>query len=320
MRFAILTSGGDAPGMNACIRAITRTALKIGHKVFGVKSGYEGLMEGILIPFTRGSVSGIIHRGGTILKTSRSEFFMTDEGKDKAVAILEAYKIDALFVIGGNGSLTGALALAKKGINVIGLPGTIDNDLAYTDFTIGFDTAVNTATDAISNIRDTSSAHDRTTILEVMGRNCGDIAIYSALAGGAELVLIPEVPLEEDAIVRSLLEDKKKGKESNIIVKAEGYEKFSVDELKKIISEKVGLQAQSVILSYIQRGGSPTAFDRILASRLGARAVVETVKGNFGTCIGIKNHKIIVIPIDEALKMQHYEEEELFALLKTLAV
>lgn len=300
-RIAILTSGGDSPGMNACIRAVVRASLSFGFEVYGVKRGYEGLIEGAFEPMNVNSVADIIHRGGTILGTSRSSRFVTEEGQLQAIRAMEAAGIEALVVIGGDGSLHGAAELMKRGIPVIGLPGTIDNDLGYTEYTIGFDTAVNTALGAIGNIRDTSSSHGRTVIFEVMGRNCGDIALFCGLAGGAETILVPEVPLNLDDVVSKILAGTKRGKIHSIIVKAEGVP-IESGQLAKELQERTGLETKVVILGYIQRGGSPTAADRLLASRMGVHAAQLLEKGVFGRAVGVSGDRIFDTNLLQALE------------------
>lgn len=301
-RIGVLTSGGDSPGMNACIRAVVRGALFYGLEVYGIKRGYEGLIDGDIEEMHVESVADIIHRGGTVLRTARSERFETVEGRRRAIAMLETFGIQGLIVIGGDGSLKGALDLMKEsGIPVIGLPGTIDNDLGYTDFTIGFDTAVNTSLMAIGNIRDTSSSHGRTTIIEVMGRNCGDIALYSGLAGGAETILVPEVEVDVNDICKKLIIGMNRGKLHSIIIRAEGVP-MSSEELANTIRERTGLETKVVILGYIQRGGSPTATDRLLASRMGTHAVELLKDGIGGMAVGIRGDEIFSMDLEEALK------------------
>ena len=299
-RIGVLTSGGDSPGMNACIRAVVRSAISSGYEVYGIKRGYEGLIDGDIEKLVTSSVADIIHRGGTILQTARSERFMTEDGLNKAIESLKKCEIDKLVVIGGDGSLRGAKKLAEMGISVVGLPGTIDNDLAYTDKTIGFDTAVNTALHAIGNIRDTSSSHGRNTIIEVMGRACGDIALYAGLAGGAETILVPEVDTDVDEMCQKLITGMHRGKKHSLIVRAEGV-KISSEDLAKLIYEKTGLETKVVVLGYIQRGGSPTAIDRILASRMGIHAVELLNEENVHKAVGIRGDDIFSMDIDEAL-------------------
>ena len=318
MRVALLTSGGDSPGMNACIRAVVRGCLYYGMEVYGIHQGYEGLLNDEFEPMQKSSVADIIHRGGTILQTARSDEFMTDEGKLKGYERLKIHGIDALVVIGGDGTLNGGLRLHElTRMPVFGLPGTIDNDLAYTDFTIGFDTSINTVLSAIGNIRDTSSAHGRTTIIEVMGRHCGDIALHAGLAGGAETILIPEKPFDINDIAAKLLAGKERGKKHSIIIKAEGVEMTS-DELAKKISDITHAETRVVVLGYIQRGGSPTARDRILASRTGVRCVELIREGVTNAAVGIKGDTIVDYPLSVALAMEknvHFDFQRICDIL-----
>lgn len=313
----VLTSGGDAPGMNAAIRAVVRSGIDKGMKVFGIMRGYNGLINGEVIEMGRSSVSDIIHRGGTILRTARCEEFKTEEGRKKAANILEVFGIQGMVIIGGDGSFRGAQKLSELGFPAIGVPGTIDNDLAYTDYTIGFDTAVNTVLDAINKLRDTSTSHERVSIVEVMGRRCGDIALYSGLAGGSESIIIPEVKFDIDEVCKTILEGKLKGKLHNIIVLAEGVGHAS--EIAEKIEEMTGLETRATILGHIQRGGSPTAFDRILASRLGARAVELLAENSSSRVVGINGNKITDYDIKEALKMENKVNKELLDLANVLS-
>jgi len=314
---AVLTSGGDAPGMNAAIRAVVRTGLEKGFKVMGVQRGYSGLINGEIFEMGRYSVADIIQRGGTILRTARSEEFRTEAGRIKAVNILKAFGIDGLVVIGGDGSFKGARELSKMGINTIGLPGTIDNDLAYTDYTIGFDTALNTVLDAINKLRDTSSSHERVSIVEVMGRDCGDIALFAGIAGGAESVIIPEKEFDENLLCRKVLEGKNRGKLHNIIILSEGV--GGAEALKKKIQEVTGIETRATVLGHIQRGGSPTAADRILASRLGARAVELLEEGKSSRVVGVRGNEVVDFEIEEALAMESKFNEELYNIANILS-
>ncbi|MCQ2553542.1 MAG: 6-phosphofructokinase [Clostridia bacterium] len=300
-RIGVLTSGGDSPGMNACIRAVVRCALYYDLEVYGIKRGYEGLIDGDIERLDISSVADIIHRGGTVLRTARSERFMTVDGMKRAKSMLDTFGIEGLVIIGGDGSLHGAKELSEMGVKVIGLPGTIDNDLGYTDFTIGFDTAVNTALSAISNIRDTSSSHGRTTIVEVMGRDCGDIALYCGLAGGAETILIPEEPVDVNEICKKLIIGMNRGKLHSIIIRAEGVP-ISSQDLASTIKEKTGLDTKVVVLGYIQRGGTPTATDRLLASRMGVHAVELLKEDIHGKVVGIRGDEIFSMDLGEALE------------------
>lgn len=318
-RIGVLTSGGDAPGMNACIRACVRTASYYGMEIYGIERGYAGLMAGEIKKLGPRDVSDMIQRGGTLLKTARSEEFRTEEGFNRALAMIQNFKLDGLIVIGGNGSLAGAIELKHAGIPVIGLPGTIDNDLPFTDFTIGFDTAVNTALWAITNVRDTSNAHERVTIIDVMGRECGDIAIYAGITGGAEIVLVPEMPIDMDDICRKLIESRNKGKTSSIIVKAEGVD-IDSNVLDEEITRRTGLDVKVVVLGYIQRGGAPTAADRLLASSLGKKAVELFHDGVSGVAIGQIGGKTIWPELEEALTMPRSDISELTNLADILAL
>ena len=317
-KIGVLTSGGDSPGMNAAIRAVVRCGIDRAMTVYGISRGYEGLIDGDIREMDRASVGGIIHRGGTVLGTARSERFMTAKGQDKAVYVLEAFGIEGLAVIGGNGSLTGALELDKRGIKIMGIPGTIDNDLGYTDYTIGFDTAVNTVLDDISKLRDTSSSHGRTTLVEVMGRNCGDIALRAGLAGGAEFVMIPERDYDIGDVCRKILEGAARGKKHSIIIKAEGS-KLSSQEVVDKISEITGKDTRMVVLSYLQRGGSPTSDDRILATMAGAKAAELLYDDADSKAIGIVGNKITVLPLYDALQITRDIDPYMLELIDVLS-
>ena len=318
MKIGVLTSGGDAPGMNAAIRAVVRCGIDAGFEVYGIKRGYEGLLDGEIERMSLSSVGDILHRGGTILKTARSERFSTEEGVKRSKVILGTFGIDALIVIGGDGSMRGALELSKLGVNVMCLPGTIDNDLAYTDYTIGFDTAVNTVLDAISKVRDTSSAHERNTIIEVMGRHCGDIALYAGVGGGAEAVLIPEVEADVNRVCRKILQGAGRGKLNSIIINAEGSG-VSSEELAKEIAEVTGRETRIVVLSYLQRGGVPTLDDRLLASQSGAKAIELIQSGIKNRAIGTVNGKIQALEIEGALAEKPEFDHELYELIDVLS-
>ncbi|OFI07487.1 6-phosphofructokinase [Clostridium acetireducens DSM 10703] len=313
----VLTSGGDAPGMNAAIRAVVRTGLDNGIRVMGIQRGYSGLINGELFEMDRRSVADTIQRGGTILRTARSKEFKTKEGRKKAVNILKAFGIDGLVVIGGDGSFRGASELAKQDICTIGIPGTIDNDLTYTDYTIGFDTAINTVLDAINKIRDTSTSHGRVSIIEVMGRNCGDIALYAGLAGGAESIIVPEKNYDLNELCKTILEGKIRGKRHNLILLAEGV--GGADELAKKVQEITSIDTRATILGHIQRGGSPTCMDRVLASQMGYRAVELLFEGKTSRAIGIKFGKIIDEDIEEALNMPRNFNEKLYQIAMALS-
>ena len=316
-KIGVLTSGGDSPGMNAAIRAVVRCGIDAGFEVWGIERGFEGLLDGELRVMDRSSVGDILHRGGTVLKTARSERFMEDRWIDKAADLLKTLNIDGLVVIGGDGSLHGGLKLAERGITVMGLPGTIDNDLNYTDFTIGFDTAVSTVLEAVSKIRDTSSAHDRTSVIEVMGRHCGDIALYSAVTGGAECVLLPEKEEDINRVCRKIIEGSNRGKLHSIIIKAEGTPTPG-DELVKIIEEKTGRETKLIVLSYLQRGGSPTMHDRLLATLCAEKAVTLLGEDSKSKAIGVSDGHIVAYDLADALKMPGTFDENLYSLIDVL--
>ncbi|AAK78497.1 6-phosphofructokinase 1 [Clostridium acetobutylicum] len=314
---AVLTSGGDAPGMNAAIRAVVRTAIEKGINVKGIQRGYSGLINGEIFDMNRHSVSDIIQRGGTILRTARCPEFLKEEVRQKAANVLRVFGIDGLVVIGGNGSFMGAQKLSKLGVKTVGLPGTIDNDLPYTDYTIGFDTTLNTVLDAINKLRDTSTSHERVSIIEVMGRDCGDIALFSGIAGGAESVIIPEIGYDFNELCKNILEGKLRGKMHNLIILAEGV--GGAAELAKKVEEVTGIETRSTILGHIQRGGSPSAFDRMLASRMGVKAVEVLMEGKTSRVIGIKEGKIMDQDIDEALAVPRSFNKELYDIANMLS-
>ncbi len=318
-RIAVLTSGGDAPGMNAAIRAVVRTAKYHDIEVYGVERGYAGLIEGDMRLLSRHDVSDTIQRGGTILRTARSTEFTTEEGREKAAEQLSAKGIEGLVVIGGDGSFRGANAFYHEcGIKTVGVPGTIDNDLGYTDRTIGFDTAVNTALAAINNLRDTMSSHDRVVIVEVMGRHCGAIALHAGLAGGAEVILVPERKVDYDEIAEVLDRGEAVGKRSGIVVLAEGAAPLA--EVERELKARTSLSFRTTVLGYIQRGGSPTMEDRVLASRLGIRAV-ELLKDDVGgVVVGVRGGKVVDLPIEEALAIPVRFEAELYEEAKILSL
>ncbi len=318
-KIGVLTSGGDSPGMNAAIRAVVRSAIYHDMKVVGIKMGYEGLINGDIEDMNLSSVADIIHRGGTMLRTARSDEFRTEKGFNKALSVIKIFGLDGIVVIGGDGSFKGAEKLSQAGVKTIGLPGTIDNDLAYTDYTIGFDTAVNTVVNAISNIRDTSTSHGRANIVEVMGRHCGDIALYAGLAGGAESIIVPEEPFSMDEICKRLIQGRNRGKLHSIIILAEGV-LSDANELAKAIMEKTGTDTRLTILGHIQRGGSPTAFDRNLASRMGGRAVQLMMENKTSRVVGIKGNAIIDLDISEALLIKKEINKEMYELAKVLSI
>lgn len=296
MKLGILTSGGDAPGMNAAISAVVKAASYNKVDVVGIKRGYQGLLDGDIHKLTSLDIENITSKGGTILKTSRCLEFMKEYGIKKAVNMLKFCKIDALIVIGGEGSFKGAYKLHKLGIKVVGIPGTIDNDLVYTDYSIGFDTTLNTILECISNIRDTDYSHDKTTIVEVMGRYCGDLALYSALAGGGEIISTPEKKLDIDTICSKLKMKMNEGKSDNLVIITERM--YNLDEIQKSIEKKLNISVRTTVLGFIQRGGKPSAFDRVLASKMGITAVGLLVNGHSGEAIGIKQNKIMNVKFE----------------------
>ncbi len=322
-RIAVFTSGGDAPGMNACIRAVVRGAVYHGIDVFGIRRGYNGMINGDIFQMSSHSVSNIVQRGGTILKSARSKEFMTPEGRAKAHEQLQKFDIEGLVAIGGNGTFTGAtLFFDEYGIPTVGAPGTIDNDLYGTDYTIGFDTAVNTALEAIDKIRDTADSHDRIFFIEVMGRDSGYIAIQSGIAGGAELVMVPEVLTPISEVVETLKAGWSRQKSSSIIIVAEGEEEGNAAE----IAEKIRSQVQPDIdmrvttLGHIQRGGIPTAYDRILASRLGLGALEGLMNGEQNVMAGVVNNELVYTPFKDTIRLPKPINEDLLRMVKILSV
>ncbi|KJS87344.1 MAG: 6-phosphofructokinase [Peptococcaceae bacterium BICA1-8] len=298
-KIALLTSGGDAPGMNAAIRAVVRTAIYHNLEVYGVMRGYAGLIEGVMHKMDLGSVADIIKRGGTILHTARSKEFMTPEGRQKALENLKHFEIDGLVVIGGDGSFRGASELHKLGLSVIGIPGTIDNDIHGTEFSIGFDTAINTVVEAIDRIRDTATSHERIFLVEVMGRSSGWIALESGLAGGAESILVPEIEPDYNEIVDRLKRGMGRGKRHSIIIVAEGVD--SAYNVSTEIEKRIGLDTRVTVLGHIQRGGSPTTLDRVIASKMGASAVGLLLEGKSNLMTGIVGTNLITLSLDETV-------------------
>ena len=316
-RIGILTSGGDAPGMNAAVRSATRFALSNNLEVMGIYRGYYGLLHEEIMPLNHRSVSNIVSRGGTILKTSRCPEFKTKEGQRKAVDVIKEKNIDALIIVGGEGSYHGALALAQNwGITCIGVPATIDNDINGTDYTIGSDTALNTALHAIDKIRDTVTSLERIFVVEVMGRLCGYIALNVALAGGAEQVVIPEKKFDIYKMCEEISQGYISGKASWIIVVAEGV--ITAEEMRKQIESTTDLETRTVVLGHIQRGGSPTAKDRILATRLGAAAVEVLLKGEENIAVGIKSDEINKTSLKESLEEKPLKTEQICSLIKVV--
>ena len=315
----VLTSGGDAPGMNAAIRAVVRTALSKGLKVRGIRRGYHGLPKEEIIDLSARDVSDTIQRGGTILQTARCKSMRTEEGQQKAAAICKKYVIDGLVVIGGDGSFAGAQKLANLGVNTIGIPGTIDLDIACTDYTIGFDTAVNTAMEAIDKVRDTSTSHERCSIIEVMGRDAGYLALWCGIANGAERILMPEEhDYDEAAIVADIKECQKRGKKNYIIINAEGIGD-SINMAKRI-EEATGMETRATILGHMQRGGSPTCKDRVYASVMGSMAVDLLLQGKTNRVVGYKDGKFVDFDIEEALAMKKSVSQYQYDVAKVLAL
>lgn len=314
----VLTSGGDAPGMNAAIRAVVRSGIYNNFRMMGIRQGYCGLMNGDIDDMDLSSVADIIHRGGTMLRSARADEFKTEKGFKKALNVLDVFGIDGLVVLGGDGTLKGGLELTNAGIPTIGIPCTIDNDCGYSDFTIGFFTAVETVVDAISKIRDTSTSHGRANVIEVMGRDCGDIALYAGLAGGAESIIIPEIEFNIDDVAKRALQGKNRGKLHHIIVLAEGVgEAYNVS---KSIIEKTGIDTRVTILGYIQRGGTPTSFDRIMASKMGNKAIELLKDGKSGRALGMKCNKIIDMEINEALSIEKTFDLEMYNTGRILSI
>jgi 6-phosphofructokinase 1 len=318
-KIGVLTSGGDAPGMNAAIRAVVRTGIYNGMEVFGIMRGYAGMIENDIVPMHSRSVANIIQRGGTILKTARCKEFFEHEGRKKAYGNLKKLGINGLVIIGGDGSFRGAHKLSTEfDIPCIGLPGTIDKDIAGTDFTIGFDTAVNTAVEAIDKIRDTADAHDRLFIIEVMGRDAGYIALHSGIATGAENILIPERKTDIEELVNSLLEKERRKKLVNIIVVAEGDR--GAEDVAQIIKERVPTADTRVcVLGHIQRGGAPSCMDRLIASRMGYAAVESLIEGRHNVMIGIVNNKMHYTPLEKAVKAKQKISDDWLKIVKILA-
>ncbi|WP_369902312.1 6-phosphofructokinase [Bacillus manliponensis] len=317
-RIGVLTSGGDSPGMNAAIRAVVRKAIYHDLEVYGIYHGYAGLISGHIEKLELGSVGDIIHRGGTKLYTARCPEFKTVEGQLKGIEQLKKFDIEGLVVIGGDGSYQGAKKLTEHGFPCVGVPGTIDNDIPGTDFTIGFDTALNTVIDAIDKIRDTATSHERTYVIEVMGRHAGDIALWAGLADGAETILIPEADYDMNDVINRLKRGSDRGKKHSIIVVAEGV--GSAIDIGKQIEEATNFDTRVTVLGHVQRGGSPSAQDRVLASRLGAKAVELLLEGKGGRCVGIQNNQLVDHDIIEALAQKHTIDLDMYQLSKELSI
>ncbi len=311
-KIAVLTSGGDAPGMNSAVRSVVRTCIANDIEVFGIEEGYYGLYHNKIKRLNSFDVANTINRGGTFLGSARFPEFAEEEIRKEAVKNLDAHGIEALVVIGGDGSFMGAKRLTEMGYPCIGIPGTIDNDTPSSDFTIGFDTALNTIVEAVDKLRDTSGSHQRCSVVEVMGRNAGDLALWSGIATGAEATLIPEIDYNFDELIAKLQRDKDNGKRHFIVIIAEGLKK--ADVITKRIEAETGIETRCTVLGHIQRGGAPTPFDRVLASRMGSYAVELLMNGNAGRCIGIEENKLVHDDIISALERPHTVDEEMYKL------
>jgi 6-phosphofructokinase 1 len=317
-RIGLLTSGGDAPGMNAAIRAVVRSGLYYGMEVVGIERGYAGLIHDTVIPMEMRSVSNIVQCGGTKLRTARCMEMLTVEGQKKALDTLEKHGIEGLVVIGGDGSFRGAKILSEFGVPTIGIPGTIDNDLEYTDYTLGFDTAVNTCLDIINKLRDTMTSHERVSVVEVMGRHCGDIALYSGIASGAEIIVVPEITFNMDEIVSKINRSRANGKHSNIIVIAEGV--MSADEFAKRLQSMTEYDVRPTCIGHVQRGGSPSMADRMLAAQFGNKAVNLLRDGIGNRVVGTRDNKIIDMDIIEAVSMKKTFNYDLYETLQMISM
>lgn len=315
----VLTSGGDAPGMNAAIRAVVRTALANNMDVLGVMHGFEGLLNGEFRSLGARDVGGILQRGGTVLLTSRSKRFLEPTGQRDAIRKMNEAGMDALIVIGGEGSMNGAYALAQKGVKVIGIPGSIDNDIWGTNIAVGTDTAMNTIMDAVDKLRDTASSHQRAFLIETMGRNSGYLAVMAGIVCGAEMVLIPEAPVTVDEVAKAVEEAYRRGKTHAILINAEGSGIRTTDLAQKIDEMDVGFKTRMTILGHIQRGGSPTAYDRLLASRMGVKAVEALVEGVHGVMTGLKGKGVEFIPLADVISNKRKVNMEYFHMAKVLA-
>ena len=320
-KIGLLTSGGDAPGMNAVIRGVVRSAMYYNFDVLGIRRGYEGLMAADFVSMSAKDVSDVIHRGGTILLTARCPEMHNSEGLEKAAQVCRILGLDALVVIGGDGSISGGAALAKLGVNVIGIPATIDLDFNCSEYTIGFDTAVNTGIEAVSKIRDTSAAHERVSVVEVMGRNCGFLALWCGMSGGAEEVVIPEnKDVDTDAVIRQIMENRGKGKTHNLVLVAEGADGHASREMSEEIERVTGIESRATILGHLQRGGTPTALDRMHGSMMGHKAVELFAKGAQNRVVVVKNGKYSDIDIHEAILAEREYCNDLYDIIKILAI
>lgn len=314
----VLTSGGDAPGMNAAVRAVVRYGIFNNINIIGIKNGYRGLIESDTIDMSLSSVADIIHRGGTILGSARSKEFQEPEGFKKALQNIKYLGIDGMVVIGGDGTFRGAQQLCNAGVPTIGIPGTIDNDLPYTQYTLGFFTALTTVLESVEKIRDTSSSHGRTNVIQVMGRNCGDIALYAGLAGGAEMVIIPEVEHNIEEICDKIMQGRARGKKHSIIILAEGA--GDAKQISEQIQEKTGVSTRYSVLGYTQRGGTPSAFDRLIGSQMGAKAVELLKDSKTNRLLGVKGNQIFDMDIEKALAIEKKFDEITYELTKILSI
>lgn len=315
----VLTSGGDAPGMNPAIRAVVRTARYHGLRVWGIRDGYDGLIRGEMLPLTERDVGGILQRGGTMLHSARSQAFRTPQGQREAIRQLNEHGIDALVVIGGDGSLRGAHALSQQGVPVVGIPASIDNDIWGTDMAIGVDTALNTIMDAVDKLRDTASSHQRAFLIETMGRDCGYLALMAGIISGAELVLIPERETTVEEVARAVEEAYRRGKTHCIILVAEGASIKTQDLARQLDAMDVGFRTRVTILGHIQRGGRPTAFDRILASRMGVAAVEFLLQGQWGVMTGLQGREIVPVLLEEVIRQSKRPRMEYYEMARMLA-
>ena len=320
----VLTSGGDAPGMNAAVRAVVRTAAENNVKVYGIDRGFKGLMDGSLIPMEIRSVCDIIHRGGTVLHSARSKEFTTEEGMKKAIDMCKAYGIEGIVVIGGDGSFRGARDLSERGIPCVGIPGTIDNDIACCDYTIGYDTCMNTIMDMVDRVRDTSASHDRCSVIEVMGRRAGYLALNAGIAVGATAILIPEVEVDlQRDVFDKIRRTQKTGKKHFLVIVAEGIPAdgiITVEELAKAIEEETGVESRAMVLAHVQRGGSPTVRDRVVASQMGYRAVELLMQGIGNRIVAMQKDEIVDVDIFEALNMKKHIDMELYKMANVISL
>ncbi|WP_416150762.1 6-phosphofructokinase [Salipaludibacillus sp. HK11] len=315
-KIGVLTSGGDSQGMNSAIRSIVRTGIASGFEMIGIKRGYKGLMEKDFIPLGSKDVGDILYRGGTFLQSARSEEFKTDEGQMRGVNNLKEAGIDYLVVIGGDGSYRGAAKLNEKGIKTYGLPGTIDNDIPLTDYTIGFDTTLNVVTEAIGNLRDTMSSHERVSVIEVMGRNCGDIALHAGIASGVDAILVPDLPWDITDISEKLKAGFERGKTHNIVIVAEGVGK--AEHISSLIKEYSGLDTRPTVLGHIQRGGTPSAFDRVFTSRMGHKVIELVEKDIYGVALGMEKNEITYHSFEEIFEAKDVLNKHLYKIFEDL--